>query len=113
MHGDDLDAGNRQRRTRVRVADAAGAEDADPSRYVSGLNLDVAEPDLVAVVLERMWPFCGLPKRAMSLNLLLAIAAFSAGESSSYCSTLLAVQPVLDVVALDDDSRACSTRRPA
>ncbi len=50
-----------------------------------------------------MKPFCSLPKRAMSLNLLFAMAARRAGLSSSYCSTLRAVQIVLDRRAVRDD----------
>ena len=79
-----------------------------------GPNLDLSVPDLCRRdPARRMCPFCGVPNRATSLNLLAAIAAFSAGEPSSYVSTLLAVQPVLDVRTLDGDLRCCSTRRRA
>src|SRR5688572_20702588 len=60
---DDLNAGDRVGGAEVRVADAAGAEDADPhgrrradDRLLRGPDLDLAVPDLVAVVLQEDVP---------------------------------------------------------
>ena len=45
VHGDDLDAGNRARGADVRVADAAGADDADTHGLFAGDQ--EASPDLL------------------------------------------------------------------
>jgi hypothetical protein len=95
VDGDDLDAGNRLRRARRACADPARAE--DPDAHVGGsepplrqrLDPDVPVPDRVAVVLDEDVPLLGLAEPRDVLELALAIAALSSGESSSYCSTFL------------------------
>ena len=52
-----------------------------------------------------MCPSIFVPKPATSLNLLLAMAALTSGEPSSYSSTLRAVEPVLHVVAAHEHAR--------
>ena len=102
-HRRDLDTRDRLRGARVRVADVAGAEQSDPNHSLRILMLRYHTWSPWSC--RRMWPFCGLPKRSMPLNLLFSMAASDRRAAELVLEHALSVQPVLDV--------ACRGRRCA
>src|SRR5688572_19252399 len=95
-HGRDRHSWNGGRGASMRVADVARAENPDvhlrrrcgtprggydePSGRIRILRYQMASPWSCS----RMWPFCLVPNRATSLNLLSCTAAYNAGLSNSY-----------------------------
>ncbi len=102
-HRRNLDTRNAERRARVRIADVAAAEDAD--LHAETPNLDVAEPDLVAVILQQDVAVLALAETIDALELALLDCRIERRTVELVLQHLLSVQPVLDRLAAHDDSR--------